>query len=802
MSELKEEPEDVDNIEKALHKYHDHSVMDLSIPGAYHNSPEQPSSPVQASHIIYPAEASSTQGPLIEDTVEDEIVTAIHSAPEKRSHRSKTQYRLAHPPPATIRKQDKCRSKVLFQLQSLSNSRFHKPAYEVAPLSRFDDCNRVGSRLRRLGKGKVNIVIDDLVVLKSSDYQTPSATAEPVDLPDSRDVLGIISPLPFEAGQPIGRVKIILDDAVWHGTPLPDGKYDLKPNGTEQCGGRWYIPKSQRTKFAENDSKPGDDLKFYFAAMLQQTKKHPTLASLTKSHLDVYDSYTLAASSNEEAISPLAISPQPQDMDLTADLSGSSTREPVPLDDLHRRLVIVSSFWIMLREGWSSNYTFPTTPAPQSSSVNPPPATRSLSVAFSETPSLKDRQSNASKASSITSEHQPSSCRSSLRSIKIDHTGNAAKRLSLPAFTFGRSSPLGRSSIDAHDFPASISLDRTRSSSPSIDPLQIDMLPMQSKVKNNPTLTVDTVNIPTIDPTAQFRHLLDLETPNSAIISKSPLSKIESIIRRKSTNHNSPAEIPSRRRSRSISWNWNLSKPKTPIREPVPELSLVMGLSNTPVIVDSTETPHAQPITHLDNESLALTVSTATSNGEEEDSLISADDCLEEKCHSHEDLAEVTEPESTVVDNDLDATLVSEHDDCLAYNRESQTHANHTVMPSPLALEMDDRRSSTGSSDLEEFTFGTPYWKDFDRIQTRNFVTQAQNFQPAPMSYHEHLVPAGLKENIIPVGTSPVSTAPFSTMEEENSAVQKVEADSTETKGWFTGLRRSVHRRRGGSFSG
>jgi hypothetical protein len=388
MAELREEPDEESE--------EDDFLRSLRMPGAYHgSSPAQEYPPVLASSSSDPAggvktkhaqavqEILSLPPPDRALTPVSPPATTIAAEPEsitpKRTKRPRTAFRFAHPPPPTrpLGKKGILRPKVLLQFQQRSDSRFHKPVYEVVPASRFTPLTRIGQKLQSLHKGRDGLAADDLVVVKTEDYKTSDVSPDDVEYSDARGVLGMISPIPTDCDS----AWISLENSTWLATAGINGSYTLTLQDEQSQTARWYIPKAKRKRnsvvgvpSATLDAP--EDRKYYFTSILPNTTKHPTIASMTASNIEVYDEY----------VSPTA------------------PEETVITDDLLRKLIIVSGAWLFFHEGWSTNYKVNTVPRPSRSRTITAPmetirrrSTMCCSPARSLTPATRAEEGSVSE---------------------------------------------------------------------------------------------------------------------------------------------------------------------------------------------------------------------------------------------------------------------------------------------------------------------------------------------------------------------------------------------------------------------
>jgi len=734
MGELREEPEDLDPIER--HRYHDTSVVDLHVPGAFRlDSP--PTSPPRK-------DTSGSQD--VEDTEEVKMPEgrkADQPSPlviaDKRSHRPKTQFSVAHPPPSIVplRKQGIARPRALFQLQVQADSRFHRPIYELVPLSRIDGTRKVGQLIRRLGKAKENITNEDLAVVRVANYNTTGISKDSFDVPESRDIIGIVSPAPSQPGATVGRAQIFLDGAVWNATPGRDGRYDLQCIGTEKHTARWYIPKARR-KRAESPGPSASDRKLYFAAILPHTTKHPTLASLNKTNLDMYDWYTLNTDQvTQDMLTPLESSTPATQISQSNYWSEQYTETSstamfnVPIDELHRKLIVVSSFWVMLCEGWSSTYTFPLATTSTSSSSTPVERSMSLPVTKVDRPAISNLPLPPSTLSTrqTTPELQAMSVNSPAPSIAPDLATPASKRLSLGSFTFRRVSTTATRNADAESssFRSSIAASTQTEQSAVTSEMQDETLLVRH---------VDSSSSAS-DPTTQFRHLDTLQRSNTSNPSRLTTSRFGSIVRRMSNS--TPIQDERSRRNRSISWRWNRATPIKPAIDVQVESEHclthpLMTHNNTPLTISGYQEEASVELTACED-CITLDGSTMASTNE---AMTHPEIELEpatEQTPIRSEVTPVVSNKNSMIKEDVPTD--DDGQDVLGLPSAELIPPTISKENSP-TTRIDSRRWSVSSSGSEQLDVGSPYWRDFDRLQMNTFWQRAPYIPSTPSSPQRH----------------------------------------------------------------
>lgn len=741
MGELKEEPEDHDPIQRS--RYHDMSVDDLHVPGSFrHDTP--PTSPPRLTtqkqeRVSNIAPRYTPVSPIAEPH------TPIKTT-DTRSRRPKTQFSVAVPPPSALplRKQGIARPRALFQLQTQVDSRFHRPVYELIPLSRIDGSRKVGQLIRRLGKAKENITNEDLAVLRVENYNTSGLSKDSLDVPETREILGIISPCLVEEGSSKGKAQIFLDGAVWNATPGRDGRYNLQCIGTEKHSARWYIPKTRR-KRAESPNPSSDDRKLYFAAILPHTTKHPTLASLNKTHMDIYDSYTLNTDLvTQDMLTPLETTTPHHQMSQSSYWSQKETETSstavfnVPIDELHRKLIVVSSFWVMLCEGWSSYYTFPVaaTCGPTSSTS----VERAISLPVNKDDKLFVPYATLPASTVSTRQATPDrhsmSAASPSPSIMAD-VNPSTKRLSLSGLTFRRissSTTTARNreadTLSYKSFACTSTQTQTQQSHNSQDNKRDSTYGMES-MSNLAT------QIPT---TACSQSLL---TPVNV---RPAVSRFGSMVRRMSNT--TPNQDERSRRHRSISWRWSrgsFQKTSADVTSRSDSTSKQQDKADSAMTSDQTQcvppsagvqalldlAPHEETISA--NDIISTSTGFKLENDEPE-----AQPGAREASDSHEEDAKSLSMKSVIYSKaPVTSPIVQETNEI---ERESfASEVNTEALIHKLDQPVDHRKWSVSSSGSEHVHIGSPYWRDFDRLQTNEFWQRRQDTPHVPASQRDKL---------------------------------------------------------------
>ena len=647
MGELKEVPEESDDMERAVHR--EMSIRDLRIPGSFIDHPPSPELPPPDPVPEAPSET--------EPFPEMEPLTTVESHSEqsdRRSHRPKTRYHLAHPPPSTLPLRKQLGNRSLLQFHQQSDSGFHKPVFEVIPISRLGSITTVGGRLRRFVMGKANFAAEDVAVVHVGNYGAVGML-ESFDIPESRNVLGVIS-RPQPAANKTEGVQILLENAMWFGHARGRGVYDLSTGENDEQHARWYIPKAKKRQSADG----WVDGKLYFAPILPNTKRHPTVAALSRSCLDIYESYSAYVDPE----------PQPGPAEVPDRVGELDFATPIPTDEMLRRLIIISSLWVMACEGWTHNFNF----APISS----PAQSRSLPPGPSRTPSQSKPADLAMQRIAKEAILEDDSSMTSLDSKQPPSGPSPSKAV------------LGSDSKPDKPRPTKLTKEPPRALTPASDlpNAGTEVNPPQKDARpETPEGQSSTVPSLISEPTAQFRHLLALEKTRSGSPIHLPLSRLR--VGRRATPEPTEGKIHSRRFS--LGWNLRLHKSRASKSTSTTmsafedqtstddNLTPVSGLSKAPSVEFGALTP-----VNVDGASLNLQ-DTPTATAASEQSLGESE-------------------AATAVHISADSTV---HGDVESVPGEPDAEPG-----------WDDSDSSS--------KVDAPYWKEFDRLQERAFWQRAE----------------------------------------------------------------------------
>ncbi|CAM1505729.1 Fc.00g113660.m01.CDS01 [Cosmosporella sp. VM-42] len=303
----------------------------------------------------------------------DGSTTTTRRRRRKRAPRKSTQFLLAHPAPRLRTKQRRLvqiRPRLLLQLQELSDKR-PVPAFDILPSSLVAGSiiiPRLAMRCPRLFRVKPELGLNDLLIVRSEDYDAPDAPSTPnvEDSLDQRDLLGVISPLPH-MGDNVAEI-VMEDGSTWESSLMPNGSYEFI--GVDERGGirtaRWikkpvaFVRPVYRSTAGETPppSPAPAEYKWTFSMINPDTRRHPIMGSLISNTLDVFETYNTMSSSSGR-YPPT----RPGTFDTVGATDWLSNHAPtkegratraVP-DDI-KLLMVATAAWINLRqEGWPAS---------------------------------------------------------------------------------------------------------------------------------------------------------------------------------------------------------------------------------------------------------------------------------------------------------------------------------------------------------------------------------------------------------------------------------------------------------------
>ncbi|KAM0331355.1 hypothetical protein ACHAQA_003027 [Verticillium albo-atrum] len=353
------------------------------------------------------SEDESVVSDVMSDITSQSGTTTRRRRRARSSSRLATNFLLAYPPPRKVTKQRRfvqIRPRVMLQLQQLSADRRPKPTLDVLPTSVLAGSHiipRLVQHCPKMFNVKGHLAQDDLVLAKSENYDLPEDEDEDTNAKDldKRDLVAIISPItPRKEGkrkESADQVEIVLaDGAVWMGKPWGNGSYEfvhVDERGVSRTA-RWV----KKNVKAKNDSTgapsppPTPDSKYIFSLIDPSTRRHPVMATLTSSNLEVLDHYiTLNRSRDDRSTT----GHEEEDPDEDDEPREKTTR---PMDDVTRTLITVTSVWVSLRNSkvWPTRAARPTLRTTGSNRTTSMGSERSRASTFPLSPSDISRPSS------------------------------------------------------------------------------------------------------------------------------------------------------------------------------------------------------------------------------------------------------------------------------------------------------------------------------------------------------------------------------------------------------------------------
>lgn len=174
-----------------------------------------------------------------------------------------------------------------------------------------------------------------------------------------RDLIAVLSPSKMEDSAEI----VMAEGSVWVATTRSDGNtlsYEftsVDPMGRTTTA-RWVRKQVLSHSLPSTPTSPGPipgrpklpETKFTFSMIDPRCRRHPILATLTKSSLDIHDTYT-AASQSVNGYSPSSAPDSP-----SCGLHSTTERRTQPVQEWQKSFISVSAIWVALRYGWVPNF--------------------------------------------------------------------------------------------------------------------------------------------------------------------------------------------------------------------------------------------------------------------------------------------------------------------------------------------------------------------------------------------------------------------------------------------------------------
>ena len=383
---------------------------------------------------------SMREDPILEEPVEDACPdsrsqtrsTASSDPKSQRSSRSnscvktKTAFRLAHPPPVIVHKHRfSIRPRVLLQLQQISTTSRPRPILEVLPSVIF--APRLARRFPRTFKGKAGLGADDLVVVSSENYDTNDPDARGSDdffeddRWDKREIVAAICQPSRDGIWAPGSAEICLNyGSSWIASPLANGIYEFI--STDEFGhqliARWVPkqPRGQWTSSARSSPTMSEEKKFTFSLLNSGSRRHAIISTLDARSIEVSDRYCNPPPSLDAQTSPTSTAPPaiaPSDFSTQSTEANIIAKQLTEVDESLRTLIIITGIWVAFREGFSPNFMYSdVTRRPPSTPRSSGQKQRNLSV------DITNSRNTSPESPSFGSQHRPRA--------RIQHTSSSS----------------------------------------------------------------------------------------------------------------------------------------------------------------------------------------------------------------------------------------------------------------------------------------------------------------------------------------------------------------------------------------
>ena len=402
------------------------------------------------------SEEASEEGESRDIDTKATSITDQHSNPGIRSissplgyPKSKTTYRLAHPPPVSSHRAHlHIRPRVLLQLQRVSKTVRPKPILEVLPSVIF--ATRLARRFPRTFKGKAGLGADDLVIVSSENYETAQPHArDPGELFEDarweeREIVAAVCQSSKDKSSFQGKGEICMNNgSLWTASKLGNGSYEfvmIDEHGLKTIA-RWVLksPRQRTTPVAQSRPRSPslEERKFNFSVLNPNSRRHAVIGILDQHSIEVSDRYSNPAvgskspgpstprtpatgdvyhgregqSSYPWHSEPSSVSAFDNQLQNSPPLSMQSTEmnlateQPLEMNECLRTLILVTGLWVTFQEGFSSSFNNSDLAQGQStlSNTGSKHQRRSLSLSINRPGS----ESLPSTAKSPSSDNQP-----------------------------------------------------------------------------------------------------------------------------------------------------------------------------------------------------------------------------------------------------------------------------------------------------------------------------------------------------------------------------------------------------------
>lgn len=325
---------------------------------------------------------------------------------------TKTSFQLAHPPPAIKHLQRfSIRPKVLLQLQQISGATRPIPVLDVLPSVVF--APKLARKFPSVFKGKDGLGADDLLVVTSQNYNSSSPLqkgklddiSEEDNWATREVVAAICQPKKREANSE-SIIELCLDHGpVWEASRLQNGAYgfvSIDESGNRTVA-RW-VPRRQLTRRQSQNGNGEPEIlpaeqqrKFTFSIINPNSRRHPVIATLYRSSLEISDRYSAPSLPVSAFAQMPASSDGPHAHFEEQEIPTATTI--IETDEYMRNLIIISGIFVAFQEGYSPNFQYEKSsisPSPTALTKPSPPKGRTVSLNLSSIGSARSRANEKS----------------------------------------------------------------------------------------------------------------------------------------------------------------------------------------------------------------------------------------------------------------------------------------------------------------------------------------------------------------------------------------------------------------------
>ncbi|KAI7181015.1 hypothetical protein D0867_07419 [Hortaea werneckii] len=298
---------------------------------------------------------------------------------KKKSNRPKTRFSICHPPPASLTRQKlHRRPRSLLQLHRITANARPRPAFEVVPSANFSV--RLTRAITKIYKAKHSLCPNDIVVLRAEKYSTEAEDEDG----EVRDVIGLICKgRKDDSAFNGGKAKVCMASGhEWEAYPLMNGGYEFFSTDEHGLGltVRW-VPKRRK------DGSKSKNKQFNFSTISPNSRRHPIIANLSKTGLEINDSYRMPEPAATTPLSTPKATPKVSSDSAMQEAVDDEDSDPeqYETDDALREIITMTGIWVTFKEGWSPSFKYEERDSVSASAANN--IARSASLGISNSPS-------------------------------------------------------------------------------------------------------------------------------------------------------------------------------------------------------------------------------------------------------------------------------------------------------------------------------------------------------------------------------------------------------------------------------